>query len=342
MKTKAAVLYALNKPLVIEEIEIPPLTSGQVLVKILFSGLCRSQLNEIKGLKGNDPFLPHLLGHEAFGQIEDVGKRVTKVKRGDRVVISWIKGGGSDVPATRYQLNNTYINSGAVATFSEYAVISENRVTRVNRRMPADVGALLGCALATGMGVIEHTLKVSKNKTVAVFGSGGIGSGAIVGARLAGSSEIIAVDLHQSALTLAKKLGASRTFMSTANTAEEIIAFCGGVDYAVEASGNAHVMEMAFSSLNNSGVLAICGNVHKDKKICVNPFEFIKGKKIIGSWGGHTHPDRDFPKYVKVYLQKKLPLDMLISRKYRLTEINKALDALENNTYPGRLLLDFT
>ena len=131
MKTKAAILYELNKPLVIDDVEIPELKRGQVLTKILYSGVCRAQYNEIIGLKGPDKFLPHMLGHEASAIVEEVGEGITKVKKGDYVALSWIKGDGLDGINTQYKKGSQVIIAGGVTTFSEYAVVSENRVSKI-------------------------------------------------------------------------------------------------------------------------------------------------------------------------------------------------------------------
>ena len=159
MKTKAAVLYETNKPLVIEEVEIPKLKDGQVLVKVLFSGVCGSQLNEIKGLKGEDKYLPHLLGHEGSGIVEEVGSKVTKVKKGDYVVLCWIKGSGLDAPSCQYTKDNIKINSGAITTFNQYSIISENRLFKIPKEVPPYVAALLGCAIPTGAGIIKNEIR---------------------------------------------------------------------------------------------------------------------------------------------------------------------------------------
>src|ERR1700690_1240996 len=136
MKTNAAILYRINKPLVIEAIEIPRLSAGQVLVKIAYSGICRSQINEIKGLKGEDKFLPHTLGHEGSGIVEEIGAGVLKVKPGDHVVATWIQGSGMNVPSSQYKNNkNIAINSGAISTFMERSIISENRLVKIPPEM---------------------------------------------------------------------------------------------------------------------------------------------------------------------------------------------------------------
>ena len=162
MKTKAAILYELNKPLVIDDVEIPELKRGQVLAKILYSGVCRAQYNEIIGLKGPDKFLPHMLGHEASAIIDEVGEGITKVKKGDYVALSWIKGDGLDGINSQYKRGTQVINAGGVTTFSEYAVVSENRVTKISKRINPEAASIIGCAVATGCGIIENTLKAKK------------------------------------------------------------------------------------------------------------------------------------------------------------------------------------
>jgi len=205
METKAAVLYKINEPLVIETLRTPSLKEGQVLVKILYSGVCRSQLNEIKGLKGKDRFLPHLLGHEGSGIVEKIGGGVTKVKEGDYVVLSWIKGDGADIPSCQYYDGDTMINSGAITTFSEYSVISENRIFKIPQKVPPDIAALLGCAIPTGAGIVKNTIKLKKRNTIAIFGIGGIGSSALLYAGSLGCSKIIAIDVSDFKLDFAKK-----------------------------------------------------------------------------------------------------------------------------------------
>ena len=175
MKFKAAILVELKKPLVIEEIENQPLRFGQVLVKILCSGICGAQINEIEGAKGPDKFLPHLLGHEATAMVVEVGEGVTAVKVGDRVVCHWRKGVGLQAPPGGYFSKSfPKINSGWVTTFSEYSVISENRLTPVPAEFDPEWGALLGCAVTTALGVINNNAKLGIGESIAVFGTGGV------------------------------------------------------------------------------------------------------------------------------------------------------------------------
>ncbi len=331
MKTRAAILWELNKPLVIDEVEVPTLKRGQLLVKVLFSGVCRAQYNEMIGLKGPDKFLPHLLGHEASGIVVDTGAGITKVKKNDYVCLSWIKGSGLDGINTQYKLNNKIINAGGVTTFSDYAVVSENRVTKIPKTMPADIASILGCAVVTGCGIMENTLAVAKGSSVGIFGVGGIGLSVILGAKRRGCATIIAIDIEDKKLAFAKKLGATHVVNAKdKQLLSKILKFSpAGLDFAVDASGNKAAMENAFQIIKEkSGVCVIAGNLSRDEKISLHPFDLIKGKRIIGTWGGETNPDADIPKYIRAFSQGKLPFDQMISHRFDLEDINQAFDVL--------------
>lgn len=352
MKTKAAVLYEIDKPLVIEELELPPLKEGQVLVKILFSGICHSQINEIKGLKGEDKYLPHLLGHEGSGIVEEVGEGVTKVKKGDYVVLSWIKGEGLNNPSSQYLKDDLIINSGAITTFNQLSVISENRIFKIPHEVPPKVAALLGCAIPTGAGIIKNELKLRRDenessenesnengsneseesKSIAIFGIGGIGLSALLYAASLNCKKIIAVDINEKKLEFAKELGATKVINPVQeDPIEQIKELTAGkgVDYSVESSGVRKVMETAFSAINDQGTTIIAGNLKFGEKIAIDPFDLIKGKKIFGTWGGKTKPDEDIVYYAERYLQGELKLEKLISKVYPLDEINEAVKDLE-------------
>jgi S-(hydroxymethyl)glutathione dehydrogenase/alcohol dehydrogenase len=333
LKTRAAVLYELNKPLVVEDLDTTPLTHGQVLVKVAYSGVCRSQLNELKGNRGLDPYLPHTLGHEGSGIVEEIGPGVTKVKPGDHVVLSWIKGEGCDVPSNTYYKGNQKVNSGAIATFNEYSVVSENRIIPLNPAMPLDIAALMGCCVPTGFGTVLNTSIGRGYGGIAVFGVGSVGLCSVMAANwLYPSSKIIAVDIQQHKLDLALSLGATHVVDSSrVDRVDEILEITGGkgVDYCIEASGVRKVMESAFRATSEKGLLVIVGNLRRGESIEIDPFDLIKGKRIIGTWGGETNPDIDIPRYVSLYLSGNLPLERLITHRYRLEEINGAFDALD-------------
>lgn len=342
-KTEAAVLCELGKPLRIMTLTIPNLKPGQVLVDVSYSGVCHSQLLEVRGQRGQDRFLPHTLGHEGSGTVLAVGENVTKVKPGDHVVLTWIKGRGADVPATVYQGTAGPVNSGAVSTFLRQTVISENRVVPISDAIPLRQAALLGCAVPTGAGIILNTARVQESDTVAVFGVGGIGSSAILAASLKKVRTIIAVDIFQHKLELAQQLGATHII----NTRQQeplktILEITGGlgVDYAIECAGKKDSMETAFQSVrDNGGLCVLAGNLPQGECISINPFNLIRGKRIIGSWGGETQPDRDIPIYVEYFLSGVLQLDRLLTHSYSLSDINQALDDMENGKI-GRALID--
>jgi S-(hydroxymethyl)glutathione dehydrogenase/alcohol dehydrogenase len=368
MKTRTAVLYALNKPLVIEELEIPKLKPGQILVKIAYSGICRSQLEEIKGERGEDKYLPHTLGHEAGGIVEEIGDNITKIKRGDHVVLSWIKDretiskirtgthsvrdnieiGGIDVPGTQYRnKEGNIVNAGGVTTFGEYSVVSENRVTPISKNMPLDKAALLGCAIPTGGGIVINQIKPAPGDSIAIIGVGGIGASAIMLADIMGCNPIIAIDINDDKLKFAKKLGATEIINSKEEDfISKIFELTNGkgVDYAIEAVGTKETIEKAFTSVKWDGGLAIiAGNPPhgKEDKICIDPFD-LKGKCIIGSWGGLTIPHRDIPRYVNLYLSGKLKLDKLITNRFKFDDINHAFELLDKGKILGRAILEFT
>ncbi|MEI8064346.1 MAG: alcohol dehydrogenase catalytic domain-containing protein, partial [Verrucomicrobiota bacterium] len=181
MKTRAAILVESNKPLVVDEIDLPKLDVGQVLVRIHVSGICGAQLNEIAAIKGTDKFLPHLLGHEGGGMVEEVGPGVTQVKPGDRVCLHWRKGAGIHAQPAKYRWQNRVVNSGWVTTFSDYAIVSENRVTPIPPNAPFEIAALMGCAVTTALGLINNDAKVKIGQSVAVFGCGGVGLSIVQG-----------------------------------------------------------------------------------------------------------------------------------------------------------------
>jgi S-(hydroxymethyl)glutathione dehydrogenase/alcohol dehydrogenase len=332
MKTKAAVLYKINGPLIIEELEIPQLKEGQVLVKILYSGICHSQINEIRGERGEDPYLPHLLGHEGSGIVEEVGPGVTKVKKGDYVVLSWIKGKGLNAPSCQYPKGDLKINSGAIATFSEYSVISENRLFKIPKEIPPDIAALFGCAIPTGAGIIKNEINIKKGDSLAIFGIGGIGSSGLLYASSLQCSKIIAIDINNSKLNFAKKIGATHIinpFKEDVVARVKELTNGEGVDFAIECSGVKGAMENSFQVIKDNGKAVIAGNLKKGATISIDPFDLIKGKKIIGTWGGKTNPDEDIPYYAKKYSNYGFKPDKLITKKYHLNNINEAIGDLE-------------
>jgi S-(hydroxymethyl)glutathione dehydrogenase/alcohol dehydrogenase len=347
MKTNAAVLTEINKPLQVEELVLPVLNAGQVLVEIAYSGICHSQLNEIHGLKGEDRFLPHTLGHEGSGVVLEVGSDVSKVQCGDHVVLTWIKGTGHDVSSTQYTNGDGLpVNSGAISTFMSRAVISENRLVRIPSRMPLREAALLGCAVPTGAGIVNNTLHMQAGKSIAIWGLGGIGLSALLMAAYINADStapIIAIDINDDKLALAQELGATHTIHVRSLdplTAVFNVTSGQGVDYAVEATGLREVMEEAFRCVRNQGgVCVLAGNLPQGQRISLDPFDLIKGKRIMGTWGGESNPDRDIPMQADWAMSGKLDLKKIICREFALADVNDAIDYMELHA-TGRVLID--
>lgn len=331
---RAAVLSELGKPLeILGGIGIPDLGPGQVLVDVAYSGVCRSQLMEVRGARGEDRWLPHMLGHEASGRVLAIGSDVTKVAPGDLVILTWIKGAGHEGGGAKYACGDRIINAGGVTTFSDKAVISENRVVKKPDGLPLDVAVLFGCALPTGAGLVLNELKPRAGTSIAFFGLGGIGMCALMAARLHDFAKIFAVDISDEKLALASDFGADVLIDPTdTDPVGKIKAETQGrgVDYAIDASGVTRVIEMAFEATATPGTTIFASHPPAGEKIRLDPHALISGKRIWGSWGGGSSPDIDTPRFAALYAEGKLPLEKLMSRSYRLEEINLALDDMEH------------
>ncbi len=332
MKTTAAVLVETGKPLVVDAIEIPPLRPGQVLVKIVFSGVCHTQLLESRGYRGHDPYLPHCLGHEAGGVVEEVGLGVTKCRPGDRVVCSWIQGSGANVPGTEYRWNGRTVNAGGITTFMRHGVISENRLTVIPQGFPLHVAAMLGCAAATGIGAVWNVACPAPGQSLAVFGLGGVGLCAVQAAALAGAHPVVAVDPVPQRRLISQSAGATHVLdPGSEGFAEQFGAICpGGVDCAIEASGRPAAMQLALQSARSrGGVAVVVGNARHGERIDLDPKQLNLGKRLLGTWGGDTQTDRDIPRFCQLIDAGRLTLDPLLQSTYPLERINQALDDLE-------------
>jgi len=342
---KAAVLMELNQPLRIIELEVPAPESGQVLVKVIASGICNTQLLEIKGENTAGPQNPNLLGHEGAGIVEEVGPNITKVKKGDHVILSWIKGSGVNVLPKKYDYEDKKINAGFVTTFNEYCLASENRVTSIPKEIPFPEAALIGCAVATGAGVVFNNAKVKPNQSVMVVGAGGVGINIIHASSIAQANPIIAVDVNDDKLKLAQKMGATHTINSlTENVTSKIKEIAGeqGLDYAFEAVGRKDTMELVYSSVKrNSGRAVLCGVPKPGMKIEIDPFPLYFGRQIVGTGGGECNPDVDFNKFCTMYLEGKLHLGDMISHKLSLDEINQGIELMQKGAC-CRIVIDMS
>jgi S-(hydroxymethyl)glutathione dehydrogenase/alcohol dehydrogenase len=339
--TRAAILVETGQPLVVDTIELPSLQIGQVLVDVAFSGVCHTQLLEARGFRGQDRFLPHLLGHEGSGRVRAVGEGVTKVAPGDNVILSWIRGSGAEFVGTRYAWGAQSVNAGTVTTFSQATVVSENRLTRVPVGVGMREAALLGCAVATGLGAAINVGQVRPGQAVVVYGAGGIGLSAICGAALAGATPLVAVDLQPGRLALARAMGATETINALDGLVEALRALApAGFDVAIEATGRPSVMSQALSSVRpQGGTAVVVGNAHHGESLQIDPRELNQGKRLLGTWGGDNVPDRDFPIYARLVSSGRLHLQPLLEDTYSLSDVNRALDDLETGQ-AARPMLD--
>ena len=329
--SKAAVLEELGQPLHIRSIQIPELQRGQVLVKVLYSGVCRSQLMEVSGKRGGDIWLPHLLGHEGSGVVLEVGSNVSKVKPGDGVILGWVKGDGIEAPGAKYLCDGQIINSGRVTTFSNYTIASENRLVKKPAGLAFDIATLFGCALPTGAGMVLNELRPLPSSTVAVLGLGGIGLSALMALRALGVQKIIAIDVSDEKLSLAKTLGATHIINSKNEDCESVLQNIvnQGVDFCVESAGTVSTIELGFKLIRQGGgQLLFASHPPEGDKIKLAPHELISGKKIAGSWGGGTRPDVDIPKMYHIFSNANIPMGSLLTRRYKLEDINGALEDL--------------
>jgi S-(hydroxymethyl)glutathione dehydrogenase / alcohol dehydrogenase len=344
MKTEAALLVQTGTPLVLAEIDIPALKPGQVLVAIAYSGVCGTQVMEWRGDKGEDRWVPHCLGHEGSGAVLETGNAVTKVKAGDRVVLSWIKGNGIEAGGAIYDWEGRKVNAGGVTTFQRHAVVSENRLTVLPAELPMDVAVLLGCAAPTGMGAVYNVLMVAAGDAVAVFGSGGIGLHALMAAALAGAMPVIGIDPNPTRRALAKMFGATHVIDPSAGDvlAEIRKIVPQGVDLAVESSGVPMVMEQAVNATRPQGGRAVViGNARHGARLSLDPAVFNQGKSLLGTWGGDSVPDRDFGRFGRLLASGRFPVRELLSKPYALEEADQALQDLAAGKV-GRPLIDMS
>lgn len=337
---RAAVVVKVDAPVEIHDVELTPLQVGQVKVRVVVSGLCGSQLQELSGLKGNARFMPHLFGHEGCGIVEEVGAGVTKVKVGDKVVMHWRVGAGIESSFPSYVLDGKSITSGKVTTLSEYSIVSENRLTAVPSDTPEELCALLGCGLTTALGTISNEAELKLGESVMVIGCGGVGLNLIQGAKMASSYPIIAVDVSDDKQDLCMKMGAS-TFINSRNESINSVLGKDKVDVILDASGCADVVGNSIGFLSDRGRYIIVGQFKPDEMlngIHANTLFVGHGKTIKATQGGKTNPQEDIGRYVKLHKAGLLNISGLVTHEFPLADINKAVETLRSGK-AGRILI---
>ena len=335
MKTLAAILTQTGKPLELDEIDIPQLRSGQVLVKISHSGICGTQLNEVDGKKGEDKWLPHCIGHEAIGSVVDIGENVTRFRKDDNVILSWLKTDGIDAGGTHYSWGKNVVNAGPVTTFQHYSVVSENRLTKMVSSSLGEIQVLLGCAAPTGMGAVKNVLRPNEGESIVIFGAGGVGLCALMMAKYMKLSPVIVADISEERLKLAKKFGADIAVNVAQKPLEDVMQENGlqHVDHLVEVTGNIEVFNSIMGYIRPQGGRAvIVGNAPVGQMMKISPSQFNMGKSILGTWGGDSKPERDFEIFSHI-LDKNHPLlRKMIENSFSLEQVNVALDSMRNKT----------
>jgi len=336
MKTKAAILEKLNAPLVIDELEISDLECGQVLVEVKAAGICGKQIGEISGHYGKDPYLPHLLGHEGGGIVKCTGPGVKQINPRDHVVMHWRKGAGIEANCPMYRRKSGQVGAGLVAVFTEYAIVSENRLTRISDDIPFDIAALMGCAVTTALGLINNEAKLKIGQSIAVLGCGGIGLMVIQGAVMVSACPIIAIDIDNLKLQMAWEAGVNYAF----NDIKDLTIIKEGIDVIVDTTGIPELIAIAYDLVAPGGKVIMVGQPRQKRILKIYDIaRNFTGKTLMDSQGGLTDPTVDIPRYLKLYRQKMLKFDKLITHRYPLEEINEAIEMTKSGK-AGRVILE--
>jgi alcohol dehydrogenase len=362
MKIRAAVLremgrpapYAKSKPLSVEEVDLDPPGPGEVLVKVAAAGLCHSDLSVINGDRPR--VMPMVLGHEAAGIVEETGPGVDDLKKGDHVSMVFVPSCGHCLPCMegrpalcepgaaanvkgdllgggkRLHRNGEALNHHmGISCFAEYATVSRRSLVKIDPEVPLDEAAMFGCAVLTGVGAVLNTAGVRPGQTVAVVGLGGVGLTSLLGALVAGARAVVAVDLSEQKLGLARQLGATHAFNAGDPDCVDKVreATQGGVDVAVEMAGSIKALETAYRITRRGGQTVTAGLPNHAQTFALSPVNLVGEERTLkGSYVGSCVPLRDLPRYMALYRQGKLPVDRLLSDRLKLDEINEGFDRL--------------
>lgn len=361
MKTKAAILYNVtdvipfkqSTPLVIDEIEIKEPAFGEVVVKVMAAGLCQSDISVMKGSIVRP--LPMVIGHEAAGVVYKVGEGVTNFVPGDKVVTTFIPSCGKCIPCSegrpalcepgvesnkkgelfnggkRFNDGSTDISTHVgVSAFSQYTIVSENSLVKVETDAPFDILALFGCSVVTGIGAVVNAAQLKLGQTIAILGLGGVGFSALLGAKAAGASKIIAIDINEKKLEMAKKIDPTIEVYTPSQIEGKDIQ----VDLSVETAGVSAALKLGFELVKRGGRLVTTGLPGMQSKIDIPIMEVtFQEKEIKGSYLGSCVPKRDIPRFLQLYEKGTLELDHLLSKTIQLEDINEGYDDLLSGDY---------
>lgn len=373
MKTRAAVLHEIGKPrpyaesqaLVIEELDMDPPGEGEVLVQIKAAGLCHSDLSVINGNRLRP--VPLALGHEAAGEVVECGPGVKDLKPGDAVVLIFVPSCGHCLScmegrpalcepaavannegtlisgARRLSLNGKPVNHHiGVSVFAEYSVCSRNSLIKIDKSLPYEEAALFGCAVLTGVGAVVNTAKVSPGTTAAVIGLGGVGLNSLLAAKLSGCTQIVAIDMLDDKLKLAKQIGATDCFNAGDENVIEAVrdATGGGVHYAFEMAGSVKALELAYKITRRGGETVTAGLPPPDHSFPLQHVNLVAEERTVkGSYIGSCVPLRDVPRYIELYQKGLLPVDRLMSERIGFDDINAGFDRLADGNTVRQVLI---
>ncbi|HXX47616.1 MAG TPA: Zn-dependent alcohol dehydrogenase [Myxococcota bacterium] len=357
---KAAVLRAVKQPLAIEDVEISKPSPHELLVRTVAAGVCHSDLHFQNGAYMYPT--PAVLGHESAGVVEQVGSEVRYVQPGDHVItclsvfcghcefcLSGRPALCTKVDTRRRPTDPPRLSKDGkpvwqfldLSSYAEQMLVHENAIVKITKDMPLDRAALIGCGVTTGVGAVFNTAKVPPGATVAVIGCGGVGLSAVQGAAIAGAGRVIAVDMLDSKLELARKMGATDAVNpkkgDPVGQVKELTG--GGVDYSFEAIGLKVAAEQAFGMLKNGGTATVIGMIPLGQKVELPGVDFLFEKKIQGSSMGSNRFRTDMPKYVDMYLNGKLNLDDMVSKRIKLADVNDAFAALEKGEVARQVIM---
>jgi alcohol dehydrogenase len=362
MTIRAAVLeamglpapYAQSRPLKIRDVELEPPGTGEVRVRVLAAGLCHSDLSVVNGDRPRP--LPMVLGHESAGEVLECGPGVTDLAPGDRVVMVFMPSCGGCLPCQegrpalcepgaasngagvllgggrRIRMDGQPVNHHVgVSCFAEQCVVSRRSCVKVDAELTPAEAALFGCAVLTGVGAVFNTARVQAGSTVAVLGLGGVGFSALLAAVACGARDVVALDLSDDKLAIARELGATATVnASNPGAADEVRALTkGGVDFAFEMAGAIPAMELAWRVTRRGGSTVTAGLPHPDKRFALPPVQMVAEERTLrGSYIGSAVPARDIPRYIALYRRGRLPVDRLMGERLTLDDINRGFDRL--------------